>query len=178
MKTTDHRSHDGGGELTTGRRPSPVVKRLLRLPAALYEHDAGWLLGHRFVCLTHVGRTSGRRYRTVLEVVGSDRASGEVMVIAGLGRRTDWYRNIAVRPAVEVAIGRHRFRPEHRELGEDEAVAVMTEYGRRHPLIAPLLPRVLTWLVGWHYDGSDAAKRRLVRERPIIAFRPVARRSA
>lgn len=162
----------GGDEPMAGRRPTPFVARLLRLPSALYEHNAGWLLGHRFVCLTHVGRTSGRRYRTVLEVVGLDRASGEVMVIAGLGRRTDWYRNIAAHPPVEVAIGRRRFRPEHRELGEDEAVAVMTEYARRHPLIAPLLPRVLTWLVGWRYDGTEQANRRLVRERPIIAFRP------
>lgn len=158
--------------MTTGRRPGPLAARLLRLPSALYEHHAGWLLGHRFLCLTHVGRRSGRRYRTVLEVVGLDRASGEVMVIAGLGRRTDWYRNIAVHPPVEVAIGRRRFRPEHRELGEGEAVAVLTGYGRRHPLVAPLLPHLLTWLVGWRYDGSEAAARRLVRERPIIAFRP------
>jgi hypothetical protein len=31
---------------------------------------------------------------------------------------------------------------------------------------------VLSALVGRHYEGSDAARRRLVRELPLVAFRP------
>jgi hypothetical protein len=60
--------------------------RLLAVPAYVYECNAGWLLGHRFLRLTHEGRRSGRVYRTMLEVVGEDRATGEVFVMAGLGR--------------------------------------------------------------------------------------------
>lgn len=56
-------------------RPRGLVKRLLRLPALLYERDLGWLLGHRFLLLTHRGRTSGRTYRTVLEVLQFDPAT-------------------------------------------------------------------------------------------------------
>ena len=112
----------------SGHRPGPMVRRILRLPALLYDWHAGWLLGHRFLRLTHVGRRSGRHYRTVLEVIGSDRASGEVIVVAGLGPAADWYRNIQARPAAEVAIGRQRYRPAHRVLGEPEAVAVLAAY--------------------------------------------------
>jgi deazaflavin-dependent oxidoreductase (nitroreductase family) len=149
-----------------------IVKWLLRLPGALYDRDLGWLLGHRFLRLTHLGRRSGRRYRTVLEVVGEDLARGEVIVLVGLGRRADWYRNIEARPGVEVALGGVRFAPAHRTLGEDEAAGVLAGYERRNRAAAPVVRRVLSALVGWRYDGSDAARHRLVRELPLVAFRP------
>lgn len=153
-------------------RPGPVMRRLLRAPARLYDRDLGWLLGKRFLCLTHVGRRSGRRYRTVLEVVGTDPAAGEVMVIAGLGPSSDWYRNIQANPADQVVVGRRRFRPVHRALGETEAAAVMAGYERRNRLIGPLLRPVLSKLLGWRYDGSETARARLVRQLPVVAFRP------
>jgi len=36
----------------TVRRPGPIVRRLLRSPALLYDCNVGWLLGHRFLRLT------------------------------------------------------------------------------------------------------------------------------
>jgi hypothetical protein len=38
--------------------------------------------------------------------------------------------------------------------------------------VAPVVRRVLSWLVGWSYDGGDDARRRLVRELPLVEFRP------
>lgn len=55
------------------------------IASGLYDWRAGWLLGHRFLRLTHVGRKSGRRYQTLLEVIGTGPAADEVIVIAGLG---------------------------------------------------------------------------------------------
>ncbi len=153
-------------------RPGRLTSGLLRAPAGLYRIRAGWLLGSRFLLLTHVGRTTGRRYGTVLEVIGTDPAAGEVMVIAGLGRSAQWYRNLQAHPAVEVVVGRRRFRPVHRELGESEAAAVLAAYEGRNRWVRPVVHRMLSWLVGWRYDGSDAARRRLVRQLPVIAFRP------
>ena len=142
------------------------------MPGLVYDWNAGWLLGHRFLRLTHVGRRSGRRYRTVLEVVGTGSAPDEVVVMAGSGSSSDWYRNLQAHPAIEVAIGRQRFRPRQRTLSEPEAVAVLAAYERRNRWATPLVRRVLTWLVGWQYDGTDDARRRLAHERPLIAFRP------
>ena len=48
--------------------PGPVMRAVFGAPARLYDAGLGWLLGERFLCLTHVGRRSGHRYRTVLEV--------------------------------------------------------------------------------------------------------------
>ena len=153
----------------TTRKLGRVSRRMARLPGRLYDWNLGWLLGRRFLRLTHVGRRSGRRYRTVLEVVGE--AGDEVVVVAGFGRSADWFRNIVALPPIEVAIGRDRFRPQARVLPDEEAAAVLADYERRHRLVAPVVRRVLGWLVGWEYDGSAAARSRLVQELPFVAFR-------
>ncbi|MFC4942845.1 nitroreductase family deazaflavin-dependent oxidoreductase [Pseudonocardia sp. GCM10023141] len=146
---------------------------LLRAPAVLYDRNAGWLLGHRFLRLSHVGRRSGRRYRTMLEVVGVGREPAEFIVLSGTGRSADWYRNLQARPAVEVAIGRERFAPRHRVLGATEALAVLADYERRNRWAAPVIRVVLSRLVGWTYDGTPDARRRLVAELPFVALRPL-----
>jgi deazaflavin-dependent oxidoreductase (nitroreductase family) len=151
----------------------PWVIRALRAPAVLYDWNLGWLLGWRFLRLTHRGRRSGRCYRMMLEVIGSDREGGEVFVMVGLGRRAQWYRNVTAGGAVEIAIGRERFQPDYRELPPPEAAAVLADYERRNWVLAPLVRAVLSRLVGWRYDGSVAARERLVLERPILAFRPM-----
>lgn len=149
-----------------------VVRTMFKAPVKLYERDLGWLLGKRFLCLTHVGRKSGREYRTVLEVIGFRPETDEVLAIAGLGPSSDWYRNIQVSPAVRVTLGRRRFTPEHRVLDEVEAAEAIADYERRNAVLRPVLHPVLSKLLGWRYDGSDQARRRLVRELPIVAFRP------
>ncbi|HEY5317300.1 MAG TPA: nitroreductase family deazaflavin-dependent oxidoreductase [Solirubrobacteraceae bacterium] len=155
------------------RAPGPIVRGALRAPASLYDGHLGWILGERFLLLTHVGRRSGRRYRTMLEVIGRDDARGELMVMAGLGRSAQWYRNLKASPASEVAVGRRRFVSTHRELEPHEAAAVLARYERRNRWLAPVLDRVLSALVGWRYDGSEDARRRLVAELPVIALAPV-----
>jgi len=153
------------------RSPGPRLRRLLRSPGLLYDWRLGWLLGHRFLRLTHIGRRSGQRHQTVLEVVGRNRAEREFIVVAGLGRSAQWYRNLQVHEGVEVAIGRERFVPIHRELPIPEAEGVLAAYERRNRWIAPIIHGALSWLVGWRYDGTEAARRRLVAELPLIGFR-------
>jgi len=152
--------------------PSATMIKLLRAPTHLYDWHAGWILGRRFLRLTHIGRRSGHRYQTMLEVIGENRASREVIVIAGLGRSANWYRNLQTNEATEGAIGPERFPPRHRRLPEPEASTVLAAYERRNRLITPIIRRVLSWLVGWRYDGTPTARRRLVAELPVIGLRP------
>ena len=149
-----------------------MTRWLLRAPASLYGWNVGGLLGHRFLRLTHVGRRSGRHYRTVLEVIGAGPSPGEVIVVAGIGGSAGWYRNVQAGPAIEVAIGRDRFPQVYRTLGSVEACAVLADYERYNRWAAPVIRRVLTWLVGWDYDDSTDARQRLARELPVVAFRP------
>jgi deazaflavin-dependent oxidoreductase (nitroreductase family) len=139
---------------------------------ALYAAHVGWLLGHRFLLLHHRGRRSHRRYRTVLEVVAWRPATREAVVLSGFGHRSQWYRNLLAGQAVQVQIARLRFAPAVRPLGSDEAVGVLADYERRNRLVAPLVRAVLSKLAGFRYDGSDAARRRLVQTLPLVALRP------
>ncbi len=145
-------------------------RRLLRVPTLLYRWNLGWLLGERFLMLTHVGRRSGRQYRTVLEVVGRLPVSDEFVVLAGFGRTADWLRNAEAGGAREVVVGRRRFRPTVRMLAEDAAAGVLAEYERRNRLIRVVLHRVLSRLAGWPYLGTDDQRRRLVSQLPLVAF--------
>ncbi len=149
-----------------------MLVRVLRAPAFLYDHDLGWLLGRRFLRLTHRGRRSGRDYHVMLEVIGEDRRQRELFVMVGLGRAAQWYRNVGAGGAIEIAVGRERFAPAYRTLDVAEAATVLAGYERRNRLIAPVLRVVLSRLVGWRYDGSASARERLVAERPVLAFTP------
>jgi deazaflavin-dependent oxidoreductase (nitroreductase family) len=120
---------------------------LARTPIQLYHLRLGLLLGHRFLLLQHTGRTSGLPRLVVLEVVARP-GSGRYVVAAGLGPRSDWYRNITARPAVRVSVGRERLVPgTARPLDQKRATVILTDYDRRHPLawrvLAPLLGRFL-----------------------------------
>ncbi|MFP5345560.1 MAG: nitroreductase family deazaflavin-dependent oxidoreductase [Actinomycetes bacterium] len=159
--------HDGGH----GHKAA-VLPRLARLPASLYRADLGWLLGHRFLLLTHVGRRSGRPHDTVLEVLRYDATTRTAVVISGLGRSSDWYLNLRHGRALRVRIGRESFAPVHRELGPDEAVEVLADYERRNRYVGFVVRVVLSTLVGWRYYGTDEDRRRLVDQLPLVAFTP------
>ena len=144
---------------------------LFRVPIALYSLNAGWLLGHRFLLLAHRGRRTGRVYRTVLEVIDWDPVAREAIVMSGFGRTSQWYKNVLATAPVEVRIGRERFAPVVRPLETDAAARVLTGYERRNRMVAPLIRAVLSKTAGFRYDGSDAARRKLVQVLPLVAFR-------
>nr|WP_179423838.1 nitroreductase family deazaflavin-dependent oxidoreductase [Pedococcus badiiscoriae] len=138
----------------------------------MYDNGFGWLLGHRFLQLTHTGRHSGRRFRVVLEVVRYDRSTGEATVLSGYGRGADWLRNLQARGPAAVDFGRGPAPAAYRVLGLEEAAEVYAAYEWRNLLIAPLVRWTLTVLLGWRYDGSPEARRRMVAELPMVALRP------
>lgn len=163
------------GSMTGPVQPTPpagLLRGILHLPVYLYRARLGVLLGHRFLLLVHRGRRSGRRYETVLEEVRYDPATEESVVVAGWGRRTAWLHNVEAGGALAVLTGRRHYAPAHRLLGADEAAAVVAAYERRNRFIAPVVRAVLSRLVGRRYDSSDAARRRLVTQLPLLAFRP------
>ncbi len=150
-----------------------VVRWLSRLPIILYRRDLGWILGSRFLLLTHIGRRTGMVRHVVLEVLYFEPISNRVVVMSAFGRGADWYRNLQLHPALTLTLGRHSMRPEHAELSEDEAVAVFAAYEQRcYPRTRRIEQAVATRMVGWRYDGTDESRRRLVRDLPLLEFWP------
>jgi len=153
------------------RRPTGALRRLFRAPEYLYRWKCGWLLGHRFFLLIHVGRRTGLRRHTVLEVLEYRKEGPEAVVMSAFGPAADWLRNVETTPNPEVVIGSQRFIAAHRVLDQEEAVRVITGYEQRNWLIAPIIRRVLSHLLGWRYSGSPGDRRRLIAQLPLIAFR-------
>lgn len=152
---------------------SPQLVSLLDSPRYLYRNGWGWVLGHRVLQLTHRGRRTGRLRWTVLAVLRYDPKTGEAVVMAGSGPATHWLANIQANDQVEVSIGHTFFAGSYRVLGAQEAIEVLADYERRNIWVRPFVRAVLGRLGGRGFDGSYAARRRLVYLLPMVAFRPL-----
>jgi deazaflavin-dependent oxidoreductase (nitroreductase family) len=167
---------DGGSTVpqhSPGLRAVPARRRrgwlwwVSRWSLPLYRLRLGWLLGHRFLLITHVGRKSGKTRRTCVMVLRFDARSGEAFVAAG-SLRADWYQNIRASPAVQAAAGARRYRPVQRFLTAEET-AQMLAWSRDHQ-------RFRAWVqsrfFGWPWPPADEDLRRLARSLGGVAFRP------
>lgn len=122
------------------RRPGRLLRALFRAPLVLYRAHLGWVFGHRLVYLAHVGRKTGLRRETVVEVVHHDRATSEVFLVAAWGERCDWYRNLEAAPPLEVRFGARRWTAVQRRFPDtDETFRVLRDYHARHPVLWPRL---------------------------------------
>lgn len=148
-------------------QPRGLLKWGFKLPIVLYRARLGWLLGHRFLLLTHHGRKTGKIRRTVLEVVRFDATTGESVVLSAYGKRADWYQNLLAHPAVEVQTGWRRYVPQYRLLGAEERFGALQIYERRYRCAFRAVMRFL----GHAYDGTEAGLRELAGSVLMVAFR-------
>jgi deazaflavin-dependent oxidoreductase (nitroreductase family) len=151
----------------TGRRPKRLVRLAFRLPRVLFDIRLGWIFAGRLILVEHVGRKSGTRYRTALEVVDRDR-SGVVIVASGFGGRSDWYRNLVAEPKAHIIAGRRAIAVDAEPMSVSEGSAVMLAYGRRHRWIA----QGVLALTGIHVDGSDEGFVEAGQELRFMRLRP------
>jgi deazaflavin-dependent oxidoreductase (nitroreductase family) len=149
--------------------PGRLALKVFRLPLGLYEHGWGWLLGHVFLRLVHVGRRTGQQHSTVAMVLAYDPTTRRTVICSGWGRDADWVRNLRAGPAARVDIGRETYIPTHRFLSEDEAVLVVKHFRHRHPGRVRLISRVLGWDL-----TSDEALRAFVAARHFVELSPAA----
>ena len=113
-------------------------RSIARAPIVLYRMGLGGLLGRRFVLLEHRGRHSGLIRQVVLETLSI--APDMIHVVSGYGWSAQWLRNVRADPRVRVTCGSARPRGARALiLQPDEAVTVLEDYRRRHPLAARVL---------------------------------------
>jgi deazaflavin-dependent oxidoreductase (nitroreductase family) len=161
--TAKHRT-----QLATRHPVQGLLRFVLRFPLVLYRLHLGWLLGQRFLRLTHVGRKSGKRYRTMVEVVDHDPATDSYIVTSGWGEKSDWFRNIQKTPQVVINVGRRQLEVKAERLSADQAEQWLLNYARKHPRTFRDLARIMT---GESLKGTSEDCRRLAEAVPVIAFR-------
>jgi deazaflavin-dependent oxidoreductase (nitroreductase family) len=148
------------------------VKGLLRfgvrLPLLLYRARLGWLLGERFLRLTHIGRKSGQPHQTVVEVVDHDPVTDSYIVASGWGEKADWFQNLQKTPEVVIDVGRRRLNVKAERLSIDQAEQWLLNYARDHPRTFHELARFMT---GKNLNGTPEDCRLLAEAVPVVAFR-------
>lgn len=154
--------------VTVPPRPKGLLKWFFLAPRYLYRWHLGWLLGHHVLMITHIGRKTGRKRQTVVEAVNYDPKTQACQALAGYGERTDWYRNIQARPALEVQIGSKRYVPQQHFLSTEELLTILQDYEHRHPRGL----RILFRHIGYPYDGSPEGLHAIAQALRGVAFRP------
>lgn len=148
------------------KAPSFMIP-ILKLPLFLYRFRLGWLLGNRFVQITHIGRHSGKVRRSVLAALRFDEKTKEIYAVSAW-RGSDWYYNIQASPALQVETGFVRYVPAQRTLSPEEIATTFVEYRKRHP--------IFTWIIcripGWKWDSTQDEFLELARTLHGVAFIP------
>lgn len=149
--------------------PTGFARLLFRAPIWLYNNHLGWLLGKRFLKITHTGRKSGLPRHVVLEVVKYEPASDTYYVAAAWGVKSDWVKNIQADPHVTVQVARRKLAMVARQLTPEEGEEVILDYARRHPAAMKNLARFM----GYQVDGSQEDFRQLGRLLLMFSLAPL-----
>ncbi len=149
-----------------------VRRALAQAPTLLYRARLGRFLGHRFVMVTHVGRTTGRLRHTVLEVVELDRADRAVTVVSARGDRADWFRNAVAAGDVVLDLAGRRGHAAVQVLDVAARTHVLERYERRHPVAARALRRVV---LGSTSPPGPAGARVVAEQMSALRLTPVPR---
>ncbi|GAB4463561.1 MAG: nitroreductase family deazaflavin-dependent oxidoreductase [Anaerolineales bacterium] len=153
----------------TRRQPRGLLRLFLRMPIALYRVRLGWLLGGRFLMLTHTGRKSGQPRQTVLEVVYHDSETGAYFVAAAWRGKADWFKNVQANPAVQVTAGTRTFPAAAAVMQADEAARIFLAYARRYPLAFRELSRMM---LGETLQPNMEDCLRMTQSVPLVALTP------
>ena len=169
MTSAPHeRERTGRSLLGLRRQPGRLALAAMRVPLPLYHRGWGWMLDHTFLLIAHQGRKTGKRRETVAMALAYNPDTREAVVFSAWGPNTQWIRNLRAHPALQIQIGRESYVPEQRFLSEDESLAVVRQFQRRHPWRV----RLFAGILGWGDLSSETAVRELVRTRPFVSFRP------
>jgi deazaflavin-dependent oxidoreductase (nitroreductase family) len=148
------------------KAPSFMVP-IFKLPVFLYRLCLGWLLGKRFMQITHVGRHSGKVRRSVLAVLRFDEKTKELYAVSAW-KGSDWYYNIQSLPALQIESGLIHYVPAQRTLSPEEITAAFVEYRKRHPIFT----RIICRIPGWKWDSTSEEFLELARTLRGVAFSP------
>ncbi len=150
------------------KRPAGLMRFFLRAPIWLYRLRLGWLLGRRFVLLTHTGRNSDFPRQTVLEVVRYDDETGVCVVASGWGEKSDWVLNITANPQIQIQVGNKSCAAIARRLTPVESAEELLDYSRRNPRAL----QALAAYMGFQLDGTQESVAAMGRGIPMFKFQP------
>jgi deazaflavin-dependent oxidoreductase (nitroreductase family) len=155
-------------KISDPKPPRGLSRLLFRAPIWLYRLNLGWIMGDRFLKMTHTGRKSGQARNVVLEVVEYDLSNETYYIASAWGEKSDWVKNIRANPQVKVQVARKKLDMVVSQLNLDESETVILDYAQRHPKAMINLARFM----GFQLDGSEDDFRELGRLLLMFALKP------
>jgi deazaflavin-dependent oxidoreductase (nitroreductase family) len=155
--------------------PSGLLRVAMRFPILLYRLHLGWFLGKRFLLLEHRGRKSGIIRKAVIEIVDYDLQKGSYIVAAAWANKSDWYKNIAAEPNVNIHVGTEQFPAMATILSADEATQHLNAYATKHPSAFRQLGSLL---IGSKSHDTAQIVRSFVEAIPFVEFLPTKGKAA
>jgi deazaflavin-dependent oxidoreductase (nitroreductase family) len=149
------------------QNPPAFMIPFMKMPLILYRLGLGQMLGKRFMLVTHVGRRSGKVYRTVLAALRFDDKTREIFAVSAWSG-SNWYRNIQVTPALEVETNGVHYAPVQHSLSPEEIAALFIEFRKEHPIFSRMIARI----PGWKIDSSYEEFLQLASTMRGMAFKP------
>lgn len=148
--------------------PRGISKFFFRMPIALFHARLGFLFGHRFVLLTHIGRKSGKPRENVLEIVRYDHSNSSCIIASGWGEKSDWYQNVSLNPKIKYQIGNQVISGVAIRLSKQEASIELIDYAKRHPAAW----NELAIFMGYKLNGTEEDVSEMGEILPMFRFAP------
>ena len=156
-----------------GEHPQGFARWLSRFPLWLYRLRFGFLLGDRFLMLTHTGRKTGLARQTVLEVVRHDPLTDSYVVASGWGETSYWFRNILKTPQVTLSVGFRCLDAVAVRLSPQGAEHEFRDYASRHPRAFRALSSAI---LAEPSPDTDENCRSLAQSLPVVVLQPTGKR--
>jgi len=141
-------------ETTDLKPPRGWLKFFFKIPVYVARMGfAGWerLIGVEWMLLTTIGRKSGKKRYSMVDVLVHDKDTDTYFIEVGFGKNSDWYCNIQASPVFEAQVGRRKFHATAEALPRERTADVMVDFVRRRPEYA----RSVMKLVGIIFTTED-----------------------
>lgn len=118
------------------KRPSALLKFFFKTPLLLHKLGlSGWerLIGAQWMLITTIGRKTGKRRQTMVDVMDYNKTTDTYYIEAAYGERADWYKNIQSNPIFEAQVGRRKFKACAGTLSNEGAGDLLVQFYRQKP---------------------------------------------
>ena len=152
------------------KRPSALLKFFFKTPLLLHKLGlSGWerLIGAQWMLITTIGRKTGKRRQTMVDVMDYDKTTDTYYIEAAYGERADWYKNIQSNPIFEAQVGRRKFKACAGPLSNEGAGDLLVQFYRQKPAYT----RSVMAMAGMKFNGEDEL-RELGKNLMLLAVTP------
>jgi deazaflavin-dependent oxidoreductase (nitroreductase family) len=135
------------------KRPSSFLKFFLKVPVHLHRMGMGgweWMIGGRWIFISTIGRKTGKKRYTMVDVIECDKTSDTYCIDAAYGQRANWFRNIQANPVFQAHVGRRKFATSAVVLSPEETGKKMVDFNRRRPAYT----KVVTAMIGLKFKDE------------------------